>query len=151
MSAKRFKTITANLRFTNTSPPAFRDPFWQVRLILQAWNDNMAAQFLASWVLCLDESMSIWHNRWTCPGWVFCPRKPHPYGNEYHTLCCGLCGILCALEIGNSDGQRFSSRAPIGIQQLGEDCWIDAALPTSCLVSMLYLTLAFASSKASLS
>ena len=22
---------------------------------------------------CLDESMSIWFNRYTCPGWIFCP------------------------------------------------------------------------------
>ena len=54
MSAKHFKTITANLQFTNTQPPACRDPIWQVQLLLKAWDDNMAAQFLASWVLCLD-------------------------------------------------------------------------------------------------
>ena len=47
-------------------------------------NKNMAAVFAAGWVVCLDESMSIWFSRWTCPGWVFCPRKPHDKGNEYH-------------------------------------------------------------------
>ena len=50
--------------------------------------------FVSGWVTCLDESMSICHNKWTCTGWVFCPRKPHPFGNEYHDICCGLSGIL---------------------------------------------------------
>ena len=54
---------------------------------------------MAGGVCCLDESMSIWTNRWTCPGWVFCPRKPHPFGNEYHTICCALSGILFRLEL----------------------------------------------------
>eukprot|EP00957_Ditylum_brightwellii_P012607 952889-Ditylum_brightwellii.AAC.1 len=43
--------------------------------------------------------MSIWTNRWTCSGWIFCPRKPHPYGNEYHTMCDGQSGIIYAVEI----------------------------------------------------
>ena len=43
--------------------------------------------------------MSIWFNRYTCPGWVYCPRKPHPYGNEYHTICCGMSGIIYTVEI----------------------------------------------------
>jgi hypothetical protein len=27
------------------------------------------------------------------------PRKPHPMENEYHTLCCGLSGIMYAIEL----------------------------------------------------
>ena len=67
--------------------------------MIKEWNDNMAAVFYAAWVVCLDESMSIWHNRWTCLGWVFCPRKPHPFGNEYHTACCGLTRILFSIKM----------------------------------------------------
>ena len=65
--------------------------------MIEEFNKNMKEVFSSGWINCLDESMSIWTNRWTCPGWVFCPRKPHPYGNEYHTICCGLCGILFRL------------------------------------------------------
>ena len=43
--------------------------------------------------------MSIWQSRWTCPGWVFCPQKPHPFGNKYHTICCAESGILFDFEI----------------------------------------------------
>ena len=30
---------------------------------------------------------------------MFVPRKPWPFGNEYHTLCCSLSGILWQLEL----------------------------------------------------
>ena len=54
----------------------------------------MRENFVLGWVNCLDESMMIWFNKWTCPGWIFCPRKPHLYGNEWHSMCCGLSSIL---------------------------------------------------------
>lgn len=59
----------------------------------------MADFFSPSWISCLDESMSPWTSRWTCPGWMFVPRKPHPSGNEYHTIACGLSGILWHMEM----------------------------------------------------
>ena len=51
--------------------------------MVDEWNKNMAQQFTPSWVSCLDESMSPWTNKYRCPGWMFVPRKPHPFGNEY--------------------------------------------------------------------
>ena len=67
--------------------------------MLKAWNKNMVDQFTPSWVSCLDESMSTWMNKYTCPGWMFVPRKPWPIGNEYHTVCCSLSGIFWQLEL----------------------------------------------------
>ena len=99
MSGRRFDEITKGLSYVSKEAPPYKDPFWEVRDMVQEWNTNMAAAFVPGWILCLDESMSIWTNRWTCPGWVFCPRKPHPIGNEYHTICCGLCGILFKVEM----------------------------------------------------
>ncbi len=29
----------------------------------------------------------------------FCPRKLHPFGNEYHTICCDITGILSDFEM----------------------------------------------------
>ena len=63
------------------------------------WNQNMRDVFIPVWVNCLDESMSPWLNRWTCPGFVFCPRKPKQHGNEYHTCGCGLSKIVYAAEM----------------------------------------------------
>ena len=99
MSMKRFDAITAALSFTAASKPTYRDKFWEVRQLIVEWNKNMAEAFSPSWILCLDESMSIWHSRWTCPGWVFCPRKPHPFGNEYHSACCGMSGLMFSVEL----------------------------------------------------
>ncbi len=59
----------------------------------------MWAFFILSGILCCDESMSIWFQRWTCPGWVFCPCKPHPFGNEFHSVCCDLPGVMFSIEL----------------------------------------------------
>ena len=99
MSRNRFETILKSLTFTNDSPPPFKDPFWQIRNLQKAWNDNMAEVFRSGWITCLDESMSSWMNKYTCPGWMFVPRKPRPFGNEYHSICCGLSCIMFAVEL----------------------------------------------------
>ena len=69
----------------------------------------MASIFLASWEICLDESMSIWHSIWTCQGWVFCPWNHHPFGNEWHTACCVLSGILFVVEL--VEGKEHTSQS----------------------------------------
>ena len=104
MSYRRFQDITQALQFTNKTPPSYKDPFFYVRQMLDAWNSNMGQIFVPGWLNCLDESMSSWSNRYTCPGWLFVPQKPHPFGNEYRTVCCGTCGILWNLKLveGNS-------------------------------------------------
>ena len=45
--------------------------------------------FMPLWVSCLDWSISIYTNKFTCIGWVFLPRKTHPKLNDYHTIFCG--------------------------------------------------------------
>jgi hypothetical protein len=99
MALKRFEAILIALAYTNETPPLYLDRFWEVRQIITAWNKNMSEIFTPSWVSCLDESMSPWNNRWTCPGWMFVPRKPHPFGNEYHSICCAETMIMYAIEI----------------------------------------------------
>ena len=52
--------------------------------MVDEWNKNMAEQFTPSWVSCLDKSMSP---------------KPHPFGNEYHSVCCSTLGIMWGMEL----------------------------------------------------
>ena len=33
------------------------------------------------------------------PRWMVVPRKPHPFKNEYHTICCAEAGIMYQLEL----------------------------------------------------
>ena len=99
MSGNRFDSICDNLTFTLKGLPSFKDRFWQVCKMILEWNKNMKEKFTPSWITCLDESMSTWANKFTCPGYMFVPRKPWPFGNEYHTICCAVCGILFGIEL----------------------------------------------------
>ena len=91
MSRKWFEAILKALSYTSHQCPAFQDCFWEVCQMLDAWNT-------LSWVNCLDESMSTWTNKYSCPRWMFMPRKPWSFGNEYHMVCCSLSGILWQME-----------------------------------------------------
>ena len=99
MAGARFKQLNRYLCFTDCDPPSYQDKFWEVRQMIAEWNKNMREQFSPSWISCLDESMSIWYSRWTCPGWMFVPRKPHPFGNEYHSISCGISTIMYGIEL----------------------------------------------------
>ncbi len=97
MSKCRFDAITQELHFTSSHSPNYIDWIWEVCQMINEWNKNMAS--VLSWILCLNKSMSIWNSMFTCPGWVFCPRKPHPFGNKYHTVCCTKSVVLTHIEL----------------------------------------------------
>ena len=59
----------------------------------EAWNKNMGGGFSPLWVSVLDESMMEWLNKY-CTGFMCVFRKPHPFGNERHTISCALTLIL---------------------------------------------------------
>ena len=99
MSRNRFENILIALTFTNRIPPSYTDRFWEVRQLLAEWNSNMNWKFSPSWISCLDESMSKWVGKYSCPGFCCVPRKPWPLGNEYHTVACGTSGVLYSLEL----------------------------------------------------
>ena len=92
--------------------PTFKNPFHEVSDLIDSWNSHTQECFSPGWVNCLDESMSVWTNRWTCPGWMFVPRKPHPMGNEYHSLCCGVSGIMYAIELVEGKDRPRELQAP---------------------------------------
>ena len=94
-----FKAITSELRFTKNNNSYYVDQFWQIIQMVKVWNDQMTSILLYSREICLSESISIWHSRWTCLGWILCPRKPHPFENECHTDWCALYRILFIIEL----------------------------------------------------
>ena len=55
--------------------------------------------FIPYWISCLYESMLIWMNKSTCPGFLFCPRKSHIDGNKYSVIYCNESGIMYGWEI----------------------------------------------------
>ena len=99
MSRKQFDDILSALQFSSDNPLVFVDMFWEVRAMITAWNNNMNQQFSPGYANCLDESMSVWTNQFTCPGFMFVPRKPCPFGNEYHSVCCCFSGIMWGIDL----------------------------------------------------
>ena len=67
--------------------------------MLKGWGSNMVSCFIPGWANCLDKSMSIWTNKFLCPGFMFIPRKPWPFGNEYHMVCCCATGIMWVIDL----------------------------------------------------
>ena len=64
--------------------------------MLRMWNENMGTNFLPSSINCIDESMSKWINEYTCPGFMYVPRKNWKFGNEYHDTGCADSNIIWA-------------------------------------------------------
>ena len=77
----QFEKIITELTYNDELPLIFVDKFWKVIQMIKDWKDHMKENVVPLWVNFLDESMSIWSNKWTCSGWVFCPRKPRPFVN----------------------------------------------------------------------
>ena len=98
MSRNRFDNIHQATRLRKDNPPPYKDKFWHIRLCIQAFNQKMTETFVPSWLTCLDESMVIFFNAFA-PGWMNVPRKPHPFGNEYHTIACCDTHIIFYIEL----------------------------------------------------
>ena len=100
MSRKPFDTILSILSsFTDVISPTFLNKFWEIGQMVEAWGVNMVENFVPGYMNCLDQSMSIWTNKFTCPGFMFVPCIPWPFGNEYHTICCCTSGIMWGIDL----------------------------------------------------
>lgn len=99
MSGNCFESIIKFLIFHKNEPQTFEDNFFEVRELVDSFNEHMEKILTPSWANCLDESMSLQINKQTCPGFTHIPHKPHPKENEFHTIACGLSLILWRLKL----------------------------------------------------
>ncbi len=81
------------MRFTDAPPPiietdGFVDRFHEAHNMIDSFNQYYAENYHLLWLNCLDELMSTWLNTF-CPGFMCGPRKPHLFGNEYHSIADG--------------------------------------------------------------
>ena len=53
--------------------------------MINNFNEHYFEKYTPSWISCLDESMKYFLDKF-CPGFISVPRKPHPLGNEYHSI-----------------------------------------------------------------
>ena len=99
MSLNRFEDILRNLSYTDDNVPAYNEKFFHMRHMEDAWNANMINIFEPSWVSVLGEIIREWVIKYTFPAWMCVGRKPHPFGNQRHTIACGLSKIVWFAEI----------------------------------------------------
>ena len=98
MTRDRFNQLTQCFKLRTDRPPNYRDKFFEVRRMQEAFNEHMKLVFSPAWAVCLDESMAKWLNEYA-PGWMAVGRKPRPFGNEYHTMACAQSHILFWMEM----------------------------------------------------
>jgi Transposase IS4 len=106
MSHRHFEAIIRYLEFTSTPALVYKVPFHCIDELVNAFNKHTQRAFVPSWIACLDESMPVWIRQWPCPGWMFVPCKPPPFGNEYHSMCCGLSDIMYSIELEEGKDQN---------------------------------------------
>ena len=120
MSRNRFDSILSAISFTNREVP-YEDGFLQMFQLEEAWNHNMDQQFVPSCINVLDDSVMEWFNKWS-PGFMCVGRKPHPFGNERHTIFCALASILWRAQI--MEGKyRPTELGKKKMGRAGEECW----------------------------
>mmetsp|Transcript_15789 Transcript_15789/g.24035 ORF Transcript_15789/g.24035 Transcript_15789/m.24035 type:complete len:151 (-) Transcript_15789:414-866(-) len=120
MSRDRFDKLLSVLVFADSHPPPYKDPFAPINQLVDAWNKNMSECFSSGYITCLDESMSPWMSQFTCPGFMFVPRKPWLFGNEWYTIACGHSKVMFQVEL--VKGKDFQRSSPAPIQQSRQNC-----------------------------
>ncbi len=80
--------LTGAMTYTNNQLPNFEDNFFDLHQIIAAFSIHYESNYNPSWLNCLDKSMSSWLNQ-LCPRFMYVPCKPHPSGNEYHSITGG--------------------------------------------------------------
>ena len=107
MTYSRYKTLLRYVHFAVT-PPRPEDQhtvFWKVQPLIDTFNEARSDRFVASWKLCVDESMSPWrgkdhrHGDEGCPHVTKIIRKPKGVGMEIKNLCDVDSGIMLRIEI----------------------------------------------------
>ena len=92
-----FDEILASLRYKNREVQ-YEYRLFHMRQTEEVWNKNMADEFNPYWTNVLNHIMMEWYNKFA-PGFICVRRKPHYFGNEFHTTCCGLTSILWRAQI----------------------------------------------------
>ena len=102
-----------HFKFTTKLPPAFRHPFQLITLLMLSISIVVRlVSVRAGWVALMNQCCSGQICglvlAWCC---FDVPGKPHPMGNEYHTICCGVSGSsMCTIE--PVQGKDWPSQIP---------------------------------------
>ena len=136
VSGRRSQNIGTSIRYTNIESPAFLDWFHDVRQMIEAFNDHYEDEYISSWLNCLDDSMNSFLDKFF-PGFVCVPRKPHPFGNEYHSIANGVTEkglegnpIMWRVKL---QEEKISPRSRMGVGHSPPSFLATRKQPCSCL------------------
>ncbi len=106
MSRNRFREIMQALWYTDKAKPLFFiDQFHEVRQMIDSFNNHYENRYRPLWLSCIDESMSTW---------LHVPCKPHPFGNEYHSIVDRDDGKAIMWRVKIVEG-KINQRRPMGL------------------------------------
>ena len=88
MLLRGFISITSAIRFTNKPSPSILDRFNDVQQMFKKTNEHYLENYNPYWLSFLNELMNSFLDIF-CPGFMSVLRKPHPLGNEYHSISDG--------------------------------------------------------------
>jgi hypothetical protein len=78
------------------------DPWWQVSLMEEEFNENRRRTVMSSFEKVLDELMSPFRpqtrKNGDLPNLSFIPRKPEPLGAEFKAVCCAATSVMVWIE-----------------------------------------------------
>ena len=94
----RFEQILTRPKYTDEDPSHYVDRLFHVWKLVEAWNYNMSTNFIPGLISCLEESMMIWSNN-VGPSCIVIPKKTHPFGNEWRTICCTMSVVVYFFEL----------------------------------------------------
>jgi hypothetical protein len=81
--------IMESVRYTSKEEPLlFVDHFHEIREMIDAFNIHYPSKYKPSWLSCINKSMNSWLNKF-CLRFMSLSRKPHPFGNKFHSIAGG--------------------------------------------------------------
>lgn len=104
MTLKRFRAITTATLATCGDPDAAgQDRWWEIRRLVDNFNQNRLLNVVKSEILIPDEAMSPYQPRTTptgdLPHLSYVERKPKKLGTEFKCIADGTHGLMLYLEI----------------------------------------------------
>ena len=76
-----------------------------MRQLINNFNEHYLENYTPSWLICLDKSMNSFLDK-LCPEFMSVQRKPHPHGNEYHSIADGDEGNTAMYRIKIQEGKE---------------------------------------------
>ena len=144
MSHKRFCEISSNFRLASYLPPSEnRDPWHEIRAFIDAFNNNMAANYTPGLYLLVDEIMSAWKglsaffDALGLPHQTKIIRKPEGVGAELKAVACGQSRVILRVEL--MEGKIAQRAKPFSVYGEGTAVLLRLCQPWSgtgrCVVS----------------